>query len=138
VIIVGLGPAGKAVYEAISESLDTAVIDMNPRAAASVKPRPAHFLTGDATHESVLHHAGVDHARAVVVTIPHHETVRQVVRLARQLSPPVEIFARARYHRYAGSLMNEANVIADEETLTGEAMAVDLRRALGLPSRDPG
>lgn len=122
-VIVGFGPAGRAVHHAATPEIETAVIDLNPRGASNLSRPPRLFVAGDAAQETVLLHAGVDRAKAVVITMPDHVVALQVVRLVRELAPTAKIFVRARLHIFAGPLSAEATAIADEERLVGDALA---------------
>lgn len=133
VIVVGYGPAGKSVHEAVAASVPTAIVDLNPRAMPPTQDAPHHFVAGDATQDVVLRHLNVELARAMVITLPDHATALRVARLARQLCPTIQIFLRARYHRHAASLREYATYIADEEVLTGRELAKQVCTALGLP-----
>lgn len=122
-VIVGFGPAGRAVHRAATPEIETAVIDLNPRGASKLARPPKLFVAGDAAQEAVLLHAGVDRARAVVITMPDHVVALQVARLVRELAPAAKLFVRARLHIFAGPLSAEATAIADEERLVGDALA---------------
>jgi len=130
ILIVGVGPAGQAVYRSVAELYPTAIIELNPHGADSLEPRPGRFIAGDASQATVLRSAGIAGAAAVVITIPDHEATLRIAKLARQMRPDVPILARARYQRFAAALREGTTDVVDEELLTGEALAERLRAAL--------
>jgi CPA2 family monovalent cation:H+ antiporter-2 len=52
-------------------------------------------LIGDAANSEVLNHVGLDHARALVVTLPDEAATEMVVSAARELAPDLPIIAAA-------------------------------------------
>lgn len=130
VVIVGFGPAGRAVVEALRQSgAPVLVLELNPR-TVNVHRVALPIQIGDATQRDILEHAGLKRAAALVVTLPDPAAARLVVRQAKQLAPDVPVVARARYHIYAASLKDAgADEIVDEEELVGEELA---RRVLSV------
>ncbi|MFM2418062.1 MAG: inner membrane protein YbaL [Pseudomonadota bacterium] len=77
----------------------TIVVDLNVRAHAAIKEFGVRVLYGDANSPEVLRHAGVEHARLVISTIPD-ELLRgtdnaSLVRTVRSVSPGCCVFACA-------------------------------------------
>lgn len=131
-VVIGFGPAGEAVAQALQGHEErVTVLDLNP---ASI--RRAHQLgysahIGDAAQAEVLEHAGVEHASAVVVTIPDPGAAREVVGLIRMLAPNVHIIARARYHRYYDDIQHSgADDVVNEEWIVGAILASRVRACL--------
>jgi CPA2 family monovalent cation:H+ antiporter-2 len=52
-------------------------------------------LFGDAANSEILRYAGLDHARALVITVPDEASTGLIVSAARQISKDVPIIARA-------------------------------------------
>jgi CPA2 family monovalent cation:H+ antiporter-2 len=124
VIVVGFGPAGRGVMEALRRTgIPTAIVELNSRTVASARRQGMHAEVGDASQGEVLEHLQVASARAVVVTVPDYRTALQVIRQVRALAPKALIIARARYHIYARELeLAGAHVIVDEEQQIGHLL----------------
>ncbi|MBK9168490.1 MAG: cation:proton antiporter [Bryobacterales bacterium] len=125
VVVIGYGPAGRAVVDSLSEAGHSCiVVELNP-ASVQNPGRAVHTLLGDATSPEILRHAGIMSALALVVTLPDPQIARFVVRQARILAPDLPILVRGRYHMYAESLMEAgASLQVDEEELVGQQLAV--------------
>lgn len=142
VILIGLGPAGRAVFAALSTEVPLAVVDLNPATIAQVREHCTAAIAGDASQEDVFEKLRLVHARALVVTIPEPRASLHIVRMARSVAPDVTIIARARYHAFANELQLAGARIIDEEYVTGDALArhvVEVIRstpAIDLPGND--
>ncbi len=69
IIIVGFGINGKNVVTAAkAASIPYIVIDMNPEVVRIEKQNEKYIFYGDAAQNAVLEHAGIQTAKAVVVT----------------------------------------------------------------------
>jgi CPA2 family monovalent cation:H+ antiporter-2 len=124
VILVGYGPAGQRVGEALlNRRIPFTVLDLNPLTVAVAGDR-IRIALGDATQEEILIHAGVRTADAVVVTTPDPAATRTILRQVKALAPGVQVIARARYHIYAQPLRHQgASVVVDEEEGVGQLLA---------------
>lgn len=131
-IIIGYGPAGEAVGQAVeNRSKRVTVVDLNPNLIRQVGRLGFSGHIGDATHADVLEHVGIASATAVVVTIPDATAARGIVELIRSIAPGVHIIARARYHRYFNDINNAgADEVVDEERIVGVRLAASLRRRM--------
>ncbi len=134
IVIVGFGPAGQAVANALyAHHRDRIlVIDLSPRNSQAARTLGLAVHLGDATHREVLDHAGIAGARVVAITIPDPDAVRTVIHLCRQAAPDSAVVARARYHvrRWEMELAGAREVI-DEEEQVGLRIAASVRRHLG-------
>jgi CPA2 family monovalent cation:H+ antiporter-2 len=126
VIVIGFGPAGRAVVEGLSaKGVPLVILEMNPVTVAENRMNLPIEL-GDATQVEVLHHVGVGASLAVVVTVPDPTACRLIVAAAQRLAPDVPILARLRYHQYRSPLLNAgADRIVDEEELVGSRLAIE-------------
>ncbi|MFM2164551.1 MAG: inner membrane protein YbaL [Planctomycetota bacterium] len=125
-VLVGFGPAGLAMLEAIPPARrDTVlVIESNPQAWPRITALGAIALIGDARRREVLEHARVDERTTVVVSVSDPDAVAQVVGMVRAVAPGARVVARSRYHGARGELEAAgAHVIVDEELLTGAQLA---------------
>lgn len=134
VVIVGFGPAGRGVWEAIrSAGVQVVVVDLNRRSLAGMRSAGVHAVVGDASQEAVLEQAHVSGSRAVVVTIPDHRSTMQIIAQAKILAPQAQIFARARYDIWASQLISTGATVVNEEQETGLRIGRDVLEALGNP-----
>jgi CPA2 family monovalent cation:H+ antiporter-2 len=133
-LIIGYGPVGRLVDALVRDvGVETLIIDMNIDTVRSLTKSRRPAIYGDATRHEVLEQAGVGHATALVVTLPHSAGREDLVRAARELNPRVEILVRARYLEEREALQNAgATRIVYEEGEAGVALAraVLERRAL--------
>ncbi len=132
VVVIGLGPAGQTVCRSLAGQTEMALIDMNPDFRQHAQDVAAEFIAGDATQEPVLAHAGVERARAVVVTIPDHAMALRVIQLISAIAPETAIFTRARTQRFAALLETASTEVVDDEHAAGERLADRVNRALGF------
>ena len=105
VVIVGYGVNGRNVARAAElAGLDYLVVEMNPatvkREAGGGKP----VVYGDAVNRSVLEHAGLARARALVITLADPAANRRIVAASRGDYPKLHIIVRARYLQEAAPL----------------------------------
>jgi len=131
VIVIGYGPAGQEVVDALQRaSIPVLVLEFNPNTAAAFASTLS-IQVGDATQLEILEHAGVAGARAVIVTIPDPSASRAIIEQVRRLAPAVPVIARGRYHQYAPMLESAGAVsVIDEEQIVGTEMAQQVLRLL--------
>jgi CPA2 family monovalent cation:H+ antiporter-2 len=124
-MIIGFGPAGRRIAEALLEKqIHPRVIEMNPKSARKAEQMGLNVYPGDATHSEVLLHAGIRKSAAVVVTVPDPNTCRDIIRNIRLTSPGTAIIARGRYHIAINQLKEAgASSVIDEENVVGRMMA---------------
>lgn len=131
IILVGFGPAGQQVANALREHAPIVVIELNPRSAAKASNDGLPVLLADATSADVLEHLNIRDACAVVVTLPDHRAAVHVIRQVRAISPGTPIIARARYQQYVPELENAgADSLVNEEVWVGKRLGVKVRRTL--------
>ncbi len=132
VIVVGYGPAGQGVVSELrARGVPVAVIDLNPQTVAAARAGGLPAELGDATHEFVLHRLAAPEARAIVVTLPDHRTVIDVLDQAGRVAPNARLLARARYHIHAPLLTQHGAMILDEESETGQRLGLKVLGLLG-------
>jgi CPA2 family monovalent cation:H+ antiporter-2 len=133
IVIVGFGPAGQRIAEALMRRHKPflVVVELGAKSADIARTYGLRTYIGDATRTEVLEQLRVATARAVAVTLPDPAAARQVIEQVRSLSAETPIIARARYHVYRWELMVAgAPVVVDEEEQVGLRMASALRRML--------
>jgi len=127
-IIIGFGPAGQRIAEALLEKqLHPRIIELNPKSVRKAQEMGLSVYLGDATHSDVLLHAGIRQAAAVVVTVPDPHTCQTIIRNVRLTASGTAIIARGRYH-IAISRLEEAgaNSVVDEENVVGHSLAQNM------------
>ncbi|MEM8738478.1 MAG: cation:proton antiporter [Planctomycetota bacterium] len=129
VIVVGFGPAGRAVANRMYQSGSTVVvIDLNPRSIRAARDAGMRAVVGDASSPGLLQQVNIDLAEALVITLPDHRLTMAIIVEARELAPKLNIVARSRYHRYVELLgATGANVVVDEEAHVGDRLSESIR-----------
>jgi CPA2 family monovalent cation:H+ antiporter-2 len=98
VVIIGYNDIGKNLARVIRMAkIPFRVIDKDPEvvlAGSASRKQPVIF--GNALNSSVLRHAGVDRARAVVITINQSSDSRLIISEIRKLSPSAYILTSSR------------------------------------------
>jgi CPA2 family monovalent cation:H+ antiporter-2 len=128
VLIVGFGPAGQAVGEALQKNgIAASVVDLNRQLVELSKSMGLDGEIGDATHAEVLEHLQVASASTVAITIPDRASCRAVVMLVRSLAPQATVVVRARYDAHRLELEQVgAHVVVNEEEQVGYRIAAEV------------
>ena len=139
IVIIGFGPAGQRVAEALKGDQESlVVVELNPRSAARAQACGLRTYIGDATRTEVLEHLQFTEAKAVAVTVPDPTAARQIIELIRSLSPETAIIARSRYHIYRSVLIRAgAYAVVDEEEEIGLCVASEVRKMLQAADSGP-
>lgn len=96
VVIVGAGRVGQHIMHVLGRlGVPRLVVEIDAQRAVEFDRRGIPTLIGDAANSEVLTHAGLGHARALVVTLPEEAATEVVVVAARELAPDLLIIARA-------------------------------------------
>ncbi len=96
VVVVGSGRVGQHIVEVLGLiGVPRLVIEADVGRASELRRLSVPTLFGDASNSEVLTHARLDHARALVVTLPDETAAGVVVAASRQLAPGLPIIARA-------------------------------------------
>jgi voltage-gated potassium channel len=95
-IVAGIGRMGSLICSELSEAgAPFVVIDRSEDRVPEMEARGWLFLIGDATQEVVLRAAGLERARALVISIPNDAENVFITLTAREMAPNVRILARA-------------------------------------------
>ncbi|WP_433631393.1 potassium channel family protein [Halomicrococcus sp. NG-SE-24] len=116
-IVAGYGEVGSTVSEKlVTSGLRSIVVDRENKEGVDV--------VGDVTDESVLLEAGIDHANALILALGDDTTTIFATLVARELSPTVEIVARANETDNIGKLYSAgADYVLALETVSGRMLA---------------
>jgi len=107
VVVVGYGRVGQHIVNVLERlGVPRLVIEIDSGQAAEFNARGIPTLFGDAANSDVLIHAGLERARALVVTLPDETATEMVVAAARKIAPNLPIIARAATTKGVGRLLN--------------------------------
>ncbi|MFZ7090055.1 monovalent cation:proton antiporter-2 (CPA2) family protein [Primorskyibacter sp. 2E233] len=97
VIIAGIGRFGQLVYRLLqSAGKKAVVIDRDMQTIQLMRQMGYKGFFGDPTRPELLHAAGIDTARVLVVALDDPKQVNRLVAYARRIRPDLHIVARAR------------------------------------------
>jgi CPA2 family monovalent cation:H+ antiporter-2 len=96
VVIVGYGRVGRHIVSLLGEmQIPHLVVEADSHRIEELDRQGVPSLYGDAANSEVVTHAGLSHARALVVAGPDEDASALVVTAARDLAPDLPIIARA-------------------------------------------
>lgn len=96
VVVVGYGRVGQHIVTVLGRlQIPRLVVEIDAGRIAALEQQGIPALMGDAANSELLNHAGLEQARALVVTLPDEAATEVVVAAARQLAPQLPIIARA-------------------------------------------
>jgi CPA2 family monovalent cation:H+ antiporter-2 len=133
VLLVGFGPAGQRVAEALMEQhrQGLLVLELNPRNALVAQRYGLRTLVGNADQSEVLERACIHSVQIVVITVPDPAESKQIINLCRGMNPAVRVVVRARYHAYRWELQFAgADTVIDEEEQVGLHLAAEVRKIM--------
>jgi monovalent cation:H+ antiporter-2, CPA2 family len=94
-VLCGYGQVGRLIGLALRRrGFRVVVIDQDPRVVSRLRERGIPAYLGNASNPILLERVRLSHARILIVAIPDALAARQIVELARMLSPRVEIIVR--------------------------------------------
>lgn len=131
VVIVGYGPAGRITSAALRKrGISCVVLELNAENVRDGKQQGYPVFYADATSAEALAHAGVQHARAVVVLINDRAATLRVVATLRREAPGVPVLARTHYMGDTRELLRvgASEVVIEEVEGAMETLARVLRR----------
>ncbi len=95
-IICGYGRVGAVLGSALERrGFAYSVIEMNPAIVRHLREREIPAIYGDASAEPVLEHAGIRHARILVIASVDLISTPAAIRYARKVNPSISIITRA-------------------------------------------
>ncbi|WP_026972049.1 monovalent cation:proton antiporter-2 (CPA2) family protein [Aliagarivorans marinus] len=103
VIVAGIGRFGQIVNRfLVANGVNTVVLDHQAGQVDLMRRINIKSYFGDATNPDLLHTAGIEQAKLMVVAIDDHARVNQVVEYVKHAYPHVKVMARAydRGHAY--------------------------------------
>jgi CPA2 family monovalent cation:H+ antiporter-2 len=132
-IVVGYGPVGQTLTRVLRDAeIEPVVIEMNLDTVRHLQKDGHRAVYGDAGKREVLEGAGIRNALGMVISGPAPDEAAEIIRIARQMNPKLQVLARA-YYLSDTAAMREAgaNHVFSGEGEVALAMTEHLLRQLG-------
>ncbi|MES1943883.1 glutathione-regulated potassium-efflux system [Salinisphaera sp. PC39] len=138
VIVAGFGRVGQIVARLLrAKGIGFVALELNPEQVDFVRRFGDKIYYGDASKPELLRAAGIEQARAFVLTIGDPETSVRIARAVRERHPGVRIIAAARNRRHAYALMNAGvDVVLRETFLSSLELGAETLKAVGLNAKE--
>ncbi len=125
-IVVGYGPVGKTVTRLLT------VIELNLDSVRRLREAGITAVYGDASHADTLKRAGVEHAGGMILSAAGLRDSKEIIRLARESNPDIQILARSAYvHELPALRQAGAGTAFSGEGEVALAFTAAILRALG-------
>ncbi|MBM3141990.1 MAG: sodium:proton exchanger [Chloroflexi bacterium] len=129
VVICGYGRVGRNIAQSLNGlRIPCLVIEMDPDIVSELNGKGENCIYGDASNAHVLSLAGLDKAKALVVTYPDPLVVVTTVKNALRINPKLQIVARV--HRRRESELLESLGVSELVSPEYEASFEFVRRTL--------
>lgn len=126
IIICGYGRYGRSVYHNLKDlDYEIVMIEKNPETVEALRAEADMIvIDGDAVDEYTLKEAGIEHAKAIITTLPDDASNVYATLSARILNPSITIISRANVASSEHNLMKAgANHVLVPENIGGMYMA---------------
>ena len=98
-VVVGYGPTGRTVSRLLRENgVSPTVVELNIDTVRALRDEGVSAVYGDARDPNTLVAAGIRHAATLIVS-GADSGAPEMIRVARELNPPLHVFARGAYLR---------------------------------------
>jgi CPA2 family monovalent cation:H+ antiporter-2 len=133
-IVAGYGRTGRAVADALHRAgVPYVIVEMHHGTVERVLDKGVPIIWGDISSEDILHVAGIQQARMLVLTVPEWQAIRLGIERAKRLNPRLFVVARATAAAHVDDLRAlRADVVVQPEFEGGIQM---VRRALAQCDR---
>ena len=106
VILCGFGRIGQNLASFLKEeNIPYVGLDTNPSVIKETWEAGESVYYGDATHRDMLSAAGINRAKAIVVTFDNAQTATRIIESVRQRNNDIPIIVRTRHDKHLESLM---------------------------------
>ncbi|MBF0381449.1 MAG: cation:proton antiporter [Magnetococcales bacterium] len=139
-IIVGYGENGRDMAQlARRQGIHSLILETNPETVRGELAAGALIFFGDATQETVLRHAGIQHARALLVTVPQISTALRIVENAHNQHPDLTIIVRTSFLSEMAVLKEKGadHVVAMHQEVS-DAICRETLQAMGISEEKIG
>ena len=139
IILVGLGHLGFRVAQEINSiGQDIVLVEANPKAdlISSIKAMGIPVIQEDASHATTLEHAGVQHARSIILCTQNDSLNLKIALNARRINPQIHVVVRIFDDDFAHSLHDQFGYTAFSATgmaapaFAAAASGVDMTRPI--------
>lgn len=97
--MVGYGPIGQTVTRLLAQrGIEPTVIELNVDTARRLRSEGVHAIYGDASQREILESAGLERAFSLILTAPATAESTEMIRLAREINPTIQVLARSAFH----------------------------------------
>ncbi len=137
VVIIGYGPVGKHMVDVLlTLNISMLVIENNTLHTDKLIQQQVPVLYGDASNSEVITHAGLQHARALVITIADESANALIISATRDINPNLMIITRASTEEGIRLLSERgANYVVQAELEGGLELVSHTLMGLGYPLR---
>ncbi|MCL2915571.1 monovalent cation:proton antiporter-2 (CPA2) family protein [Shewanella corallii] len=136
VIIAGIGRFGQIVNRMLTaNNIRTVILDHQPSQIDLMRQIKIKGYFGDATRPDLLHTAGIEAAKLLVIAIDDKDRAVELVTYVKHHYPQVKVLARAydRGHLYALQLAG-ADMVISETFLSAVQMGTEALKVVGMPA----
>lgn len=133
-ILVGYGPVGQTLTRILTENeIEVTVVELDIEKVRALRENATmRVVYGDAAHADTLEAAGIGTAGSLILSSAGMRNSGQVIQVAREINPGIEILARATYIREIESLRQAgATTIVSSEVEMALALTERILRDLG-------
>jgi CPA2 family monovalent cation:H+ antiporter-2 len=96
VVVAGYGRNGHAVARVLRDAnIPFVLTEWDHSAYTDAVSDGIEAIWGDIAQDVILHAAGIETARMIILTVPDHSTIRLAAQRARAINPKVIVIARA-------------------------------------------
>ncbi len=118
VILAGYGRVGARIGAILSAAeVPYIAIDMNQQRIKSARAQGFPVFFGDASNVKVLHSAGAEHSKMIVIALDNPKNIDKMVPLIRQNYPDLPIHSRAIDRQHCADLISKGVNTTVSETL---------------------
>ncbi len=116
VLIIGFGRVGQIASQApLAQGAKLSIIDNDPDVIRAVEPYGFKVYYGDGARSDILHAAGAQHARAIIICVNDKKAATRIVESARAHCPHVKLLVRAFDREHALELVkHDADFVVRE------------------------
>lgn len=138
VVVAGAGKLGVCLAQLLRRlNMNFVMIELDFQLVEQAKAKGYPVIFGDATQEVVLHAAGIQRAKLLLLTMPSLDAEREAIRQARDASPNLDILARAS----SGEALDElhglgASVVVSPDFEAGLELTRQMLLRLKAPAKE--
>lgn len=132
-IVVGYGPVGQTLTRLLRKSkIEPVVVELNLNTVRRLRTEGILAIYGDASHSDTMTKAGVESALTLILSTAGMSGGQEVIRLAKEVNPRIQILSRSVHLREAAALRQAgADVVFSGEGEVALAMTEFMLRQIG-------